>query len=39
MTPDPRNTARPGQDDRRDPRKVRAKTNPDRPDARVHPGR
>jgi hypothetical protein len=39
MTGDPRNKTRPGQDDRRDPRKVRVKTNPDRPEGRSHPGR
>ncbi len=39
MTTDPRSKGRPGQDDRRDPRKVRVKTNPDRPEARRYPGR
>ena len=39
MTSDPRSTARPGQDDRRDPRAVRVKTDPDRPAGRSYPGR
>jgi len=39
MTTDPRNKTRPGQDDRRDSPKLRVKTNPDRLEARIYPGR
>ena len=35
----PETTPRPGQDDRRDSRKVRVKTDPDRREARSCPGR
>jgi len=39
MTGDSRKKTQPGQDDRRDPRKVRVKTNPDKPEERRYPGR